>query len=99
MILLSDQTINVIVPVGAIGAGVRDADVARGLALGAHAIACDAGSTDSGPAYLASGKSKYSKDSVKADLVILMKAQAEAGIPLLIGSCGTSGCDDALDWM
>ena len=27
-----------------------------------------------------------------------MKAQAEAGIPLLVGSCGTSGCDIAVDW-
>lgn len=92
-------TINVIVPVGAVGAGVREADVARGLQMGAHAIACDAGSTDSGPAYLATGKSKYSRDAVKADLSILMKAQSEAGIPLLIGSCGTSGCDVSVDWV
>lgn len=97
--LAGDETINVIVPVGAIGAGLREADVLRGLALGAHAIACDAGSTDSGPAYLATGRSKYSRDSVKSDLAILMRARALAGIPLLIGSCGTSGCDMAVDWM
>ncbi len=93
------NTINVLVPVGAVGAGVRDSDVQHGLAAGAHAIACDAGSTDSGPAYLATGRSKYSRDAVKADLAILMRAQAMAGIPLLIGSCGTSGCDMAVDWM
>lgn len=93
------HTCNVIVPVGAIGAGVREEDVQRGMSMGAHAIACDAGSTDSGPAYLATGKSKYSRDAVKADLAILMRAQAAGGIPLLIGSCGTSGCDMALDWM
>lgn len=97
--LAGDETINVIVPVGAIGAGLREADVLRGLALGAHAIACDAGSTDSGPAYLATGRSKYSRDSVKSDLAILMRARAVADIPLLIGSCGTSGCDMAVDWM
>lgn len=96
---MTGDTCNVIVPVGAIGAGVRESDVSRGLAMGAHAIACDAGSTDSGPAYLATGKSKYSREAVKADLAILMRAQAAAGIPLLIGSCGTSGCDMALDWM
>lgn len=95
----ANDTINVIVPVGAMGAGIRTADVERGLSWGAHAIACDAGSTDSGPAYLATGRSKYSRDAVKADLRVLMKAQAEAAIPLLIGSCGTSGCDMALDWM
>ncbi len=90
--------VNILVPTGALGAGVRASDVAAGLENGAHAIACDAGSTDSGPAYLATGKAKYSRAAVKADLAILMKAQAEAAIPLLIGSCGTSGCNDALDW-
>ncbi len=92
------DTINVIVPVGALGAGVRAADLEHGLALGAHAIACDAGSTDSGPAYLATGRSKYSRDAVKTDLTHLMRAQVKSGLPLLIGSCGTSGADDALDW-
>lgn len=93
-----DQTINVLVPTGALGAGVREADVAAGIAAGAHAIACDAGSTDSGPAYLATGRCKYSRDAIKSDLSILMRAQAASGLPLLIGSCGTSGCDAALDW-
>ena len=91
-------TVNILVPVGALGTGVRERDVAAGLAGGAHAIACDAGSTDSGPAYLATGRPKYSRDAVKADLRVLMLAQAKAKIPLLIGSCGTSGCDAALDW-
>ncbi len=92
------NTINVLVPTGALGAGVREADVAAGLAMGAHAIACDAGSTDSGPAYLATGIAKYSRDAVKTDLAILMRAQAQAGLPLLIGTCGTSGSDAALNW-
>ena len=92
------DTINILVPTGALGAGVRESDIAAGIAAGAHGIACDAGSTDSGPAYLATGRSKYSRDSVKSDLAILMRAQAASGIPLLIGSCGTSGCDAALAW-
>src|SRR5882762_3834765 len=92
------DTINILVPTGALGAGVRKSDVAAGIAAGAHGIACDAGSTDSGPAYLATGRSKYARDAVKSDLAILMRAQAAASIPLLIGSCGTSGCDAALDW-
>lgn len=92
------DTINVLVPTGALGAGVREADVLAGLGMGAHAIACDAGSTDSGPAYLATGMAKYSRSAVKADLTILMRAQARSGLPLLIGTCGTSGCDIALDW-
>lgn len=87
----------IIVPTGALGGGVRADEVEAGLALAPHAIALDAGSTDSGPAYLATGKSKYSRQSVKRDLWVLMAARAKAGIPLLIGSCGTSGCDMAVD--
>lgn len=92
------DTVNILVPVGALGVGVREKDIDAGIAAGAHAIALDAGSTDSGPAYLATGKPKYSRGAIKSDLTILMLAQARAGIPLLIGSCGTSGCDMALDW-
>ena len=92
------NTVNILVPTGSLGVGVKESDVFAGVAAGAHAIACDAGSTDSGPAYLATGRPKYARSAVKSDLTILMKAQAEARIPLLIGSCGTSGCDVALDW-
>jgi len=94
----SSNTTNVLVPLGALGAGVKAEDVSAGLAAGAHAIACDAGSTDSGPAYLATGRCKYSRAAIKSDLAILMRAQHESKVPLLIGSCGTSGNDDALDW-
>lgn len=93
----SSLPVNILVPVGALGLGVKESDVFARVGE-AHAIACDAGSTDSGPAYLATGVAKYSRDSIKHDLSILMRAQAKAGIPLLIGSCGTSGCDQALEW-
>jgi len=87
----------VVVPVGALGAGVRADLLDQALAAGADAIALDAGSTDSGPAYLATGKSKYSRDSLKGDLTVLMAARDTWKVPLLIGSCGTSGCDMALE--
>lgn len=95
---MQDIPIKIIVPVGSLGAGVREDEVRRGLELGAHAIASDAGSTDSGAAYLALGMSKNNRDAVKRDLTILMKAQAEAGIPLMIGSCGQAGGDLGLNW-
>ncbi|MGA0599271.1 acyclic terpene utilization AtuA family protein [Caulobacter sp. KR2-114] len=93
-----DGRVAVLVPTGALGAGVRMEHVERGLALGAVAIAADAGSTDSGPSYLARGVSKWPREAVKRDLEVLMTAAAKAGVPLLVGSCGTSGSDDALDW-
>jgi hypothetical protein len=62
------------------------------------AIACDAGSTDSGPSYLARGVSKVSRESIRHDLAILIPAAFEAGVPLIIGSCGTAGTDSGVDW-
>ncbi|HWU79755.1 MAG TPA: acyclic terpene utilization AtuA family protein [Caulobacter sp.] len=90
--------IKIIVPCGSLGAGVHEDEVRRGLALGAHAIATDAGSTDSGAAYLALGISKNNRASVKRDLAILMKAGAEAGIPVIVGTSGQAGGDMNLDW-
>jgi len=88
----------VVVPTGALGAGIKAEHVEAGLAKGAHAIACDAGSTDSGPSYLARGVSKWAREAVKRDLEVLMVAREKAGVPLLVGTCGTSGADSALYW-
>lgn len=90
--------VKVLVPTGSLGAGVREDEVAYGLSRGAHAIASDAGSTDSGAAYLATGKSKNNRGAVKRDLTILMKAQRQAGIPIIIGTSGQAGGDINLDW-
>jgi hypothetical protein len=97
---MSDEkglNVRVLVPAGVLGWGVRAEEIEIGLAQSPHAIAVDAGSTDSGPAYLATGRTKYGRGSIKRDLSILMDARRRAGIPLLIGSCGTSGCDVAVD--
>lgn len=94
----TDNSAVVVVPVGALGAGIKYEHLEAGLAAGAHAMAMDAGSTDSGPAALATGLSKYSRDAVRSDLKLLVAAQAKWKVPLLIGSCGTSGCDMAVDW-
>ena len=88
----------ILVPLGALGSGVDAALIERGIAMGIDAIACDAGSTDSGPSYLARGVSKVSRETVKADLSVLIPAALRAGVPLLIGSCGTSGTDSGVDW-
>lgn len=96
---MTDSRIKILVPCGAIGTGIREEEVRRGIAAGAQAIASDAGSTDSGAAYMLQGVAKYPREAVKRDLEIVMKAQAAAGIPLVVGSCGQSGSDAALDWM
>jgi hypothetical protein len=92
------EPIRIIVPTGSLGAGAVEAEVEYGLSRGAHAIATDAGSTDSGAAYLALGISKNNRGSVRRDLVILMKAAVSARIPLIIGTSGQAGGDRNVDW-
>jgi hypothetical protein len=90
--------VSVVFPSGMLGSGFSAASVARGVELGATAIAIDAGSTDSGPYYLGAGVSKSAAAAVKRDLRILLIASRGAGIPLIVGSCGTSGTDAGVDW-
>lgn len=91
-------TVRVLVSGGSLGSGVREQEIDYGLARGANVIATDAGSTDSGAAYLAQGVSKNSRGAVKRDLEILMRAQARAGIAIVIGTAGQAGGDLNVDW-
>lgn len=91
--------VRVLAPTGVIGAGFKVSSLERGIALKPHVIACDAGSTDSGPAALGSGKAKLSRDACKRDLRLLLLARQTLDVPLIIGSCGTSGRDVGVDWM
>ncbi|MDX6740656.1 acyclic terpene utilization AtuA family protein [Actinocorallia sp. A-T 12471] len=89
--------LRLLAPTGALGAGFDTAGFDRGEALRPHVIACDAGSTDSGPSALGSGRPKLSDAAVIRDLRHLLRARAALGVPLVIGSAGTSGRDDAVD--
>lgn len=84
---------------GCLGSGFKESSLERGVALKPHVIACDAGSTDSGPAALGSGKPKMSREACKRDLRLLLLARDRLGVPLIVGSCGTSGRDAGVDWM
>src|SRR5712671_6716447 len=90
--------VTVLVPTGMLGAGLQREHIRYGIAAGAHVIAADSGSTDSGPSYLARGVSKMNRESIKRDLEILMDEAFKAKIPILIGTCGTSGTDAGVDW-
>ena len=89
----------VLIPTGALGLGFDKQALAAGIAAGPHIIAIDGGSTDSGPYYLGTGTSKYSRNSTKSEWRDLMLARAKAGVPLVIGSAGTCGADSCVDWM
>lgn len=92
--------VKIYVPVGSLGVGLLASEVEAAMARRPDAMAMDAGSTDSGAAYLAKGVSKNNHGAVKADLQLLMAAQAKAGrrIPILIGTCGQAGGDLNVDW-
>ena len=90
--------VKVFVPVGQLGAGVRASEVEAAIDRGMNVMAMDAGSTDSGAAYLATGTSKNSRDAVKADLRLLMAAQQKTKVPLIVGSAGQAGGDLNVDW-
>ncbi len=84
---------------GCLGSGFKVESLERGIALKPNVIACDAGSTDSGPASLGSGTPKLSREACKRDLRLLLIARDQLDVPLIIGSCGTSGRDDGVEWM
>ncbi len=91
--------VRILVPSGALGLSYDEDALSRGLELKPDLIAIDGGSTDSGPAYLGQGISKYARSSTKIEWKGLMRARAQAGVPLVIGTAGTCGTDSTVDWM
>ncbi len=94
-----DATVRVLVPVGMLGGGFPAATVQRGIDLGADIIAVDGGSTDSGPHYLGTATAKTARAAVARDLQAILPIAHKAGIPVVIGSCGTSGTDAGVEWV
>jgi hypothetical protein len=93
------DSVGILVPSGMLGAGFSPGTITRGIGLGADVIAVDGGSTDSGPYYLGAGVAKTTEGAVRRDLRLLLAAASRAGIPLIVGSCGTSGTDSGVNWV
>ena len=89
----------VLIPSGVLGLGFDSAAFAKGVAMKPDIICIDGGSTDSGPFYLGTGTSKYSRAACKTEWRELMEARAHLNVPLVIGSCGTCGTKQTVDWM
>ena len=89
----------VLVPSGVLGLGFELEALMRGIKCKPDIISIDGGSTDSGPASLGSGTSKYSRSAIKSEWKTLMQARKDANVPLIIGSCGTCGTNSMVDWM
>jgi len=93
------MTTKVLVPSGVLGLGFSERALNQAMQLEPDIICIDGGSTDSGPAYLGTGTTKYSRAVCKAEWKLLMRARELLGIPLVISSCGTCGTDSMVDWM
>lgn len=91
------NTCKILMPIGNLGIGLNRQEVEEAMKQKPDAIAVDAGSTDSGPAYLANGMNKYQKQMIRHDMEICIVAARKANIPFLMGSCGTCGVDDMVD--
>ncbi len=92
------MSIKVLIPSGALGLGYDKTALDRGLDKKPDLIAIDGGSTDSGPAYLGKGISKYSRASIRLEWKNLMEARQKICVPLIIGTAGTCGTDETVDW-
>lgn len=81
------------------GGGISSKEAEWGFALKPDIISADAGSTDSGPYYLGTGKCKYAREAVKEDMRILMRGAKRLNVPITVGSCGTCGTDSGVEFM
>lgn len=90
--------IRILAPNGMVGTGFPPDSLETGLSWDPHFIAVDAGSTDSGPADLGSGKCRFSRRSYKRDLELILTAARRKGVPLVIGSAGGAGGRANVDW-
>ncbi len=91
--------VRILVPSGALGLGWDAQALERGIAAKPDLIAIDGGSTDSGPSYLGRGVSKYARSSTKTEWATLIDAARRAKCPLIVGTAGTCGAGDAVDWL
>src|SRR5258705_10357822 len=93
----SNDEIRILTPSGMLGYGFPVDPFKLGLAARPHAIAIDSGSTDSGPQKLGKGEMTCSREAYVKDIEVLLEAQHETRIPVLISSAGGDGTNLHVD--
>src|SRR5258706_2663006 len=83
---------------GNLSTGFREETLVRAVEQGAHFIGCDAGTTDSGPYYLGSGKARGPREGTKRNLRIMIREALNARIPVIVGTAGHAGGTPHLNW-
>src|SRR5437588_409339 len=90
--------IRAVAATGNLSTGFREESLVRAVAQGANFIGCDAGTTDSGPYYLGSGKPRGPREGVKRNLRLMLREALKADIPVIIGTAGHAGGRPHLKW-
>jgi hypothetical protein len=93
------REVRVAVPISAVGYGINEETFSALGALRPDVIAADAGSTDSGPFYLGTGRSNKARAAVYHDLLLMLRTSRRLGVPMVVGNAGTSGTSASLEWM
>lgn len=93
------ERISIVAATGMLGSGYREASLVDALERGAAMIGCDAGTTDGGPSYLATGEAAFSASAVSRDVDLMIRHGVRNNVPVVIGSAGMSGCDRGVDWV
>src|SRR3954465_7101069 len=84
--------------IGSLGTGFYEASLDRGLERPIDFIGADAGSTDGGPTFLAGFGASFGRNAYYRDLKLLIRGARRANVPLLVGSCATSGSNWGVDY-
>jgi hypothetical protein len=85
--------------IGAVGGGVDGESLMAALEHDPAFIAADAGTTDAGAFALGTGAAAFSREAVRRDLLMMLRAGLQAQIPVIVGSAGTAGADVHVDWV
>lgn len=92
------MSVTVYSAIGAVGYGIPETSIDQAQEkFDIDVITADGGSIDVGPNYLGRGIPSSSWNSIERDLELLLELQQDEGVPLLIGSCLTTGSKDTLD--
>lgn len=85
--------------IGSLGGGLNSDSMDAAVKRGIDFIGADGGSTDLGPGPLAGNGTIHAEAPTRHDLELALRSASEARVPLLVGSCGTSGRDWGVDWI
>jgi hypothetical protein len=94
---MKKEEFKILVPTGMLGYGFNVKWFERGLERNPDLIACDSGSTDSGPQKLALGAMTCQYDDYYREMKILIDAGQKKGIPVHISSSGGDGSNLHVD--